>query len=270
MDQPRNYVPLPIYFNTKKRLQIKYVKEREWILQFVGLNNKVYQSTLIEYNTAKWMEQMVMPTGRNKTLRDIVLPGSHDAGMSVLTATGGQQKGTINACNTLTQEISIEKQLQQGIRMFDLRVGMYNQLLYTKHAAADCMEDAIGGGYGERLKEVGTALKKFLQENPHEIILISFSHFCEKEVPLKHLQESLMNWIGEEHIYRNEAISVGDVPLQQLAGKVILSFEIPNWEHPFFPRCDMTDSSDAFINFRRAYASTNDLKKLIQTEEAFL
>ncbi len=269
LDKPTNYVPLPIYFNTKKLLQIKHVKDREWIMQFVGLNNKVYQSTLKEYNSAKWMEQIVMPNGSNKTLKEIVIPGSHDAGMSVLTATGGQQKGTINACNTLTQEISIEMQLQQGIRMFDLRAGMYNQFLYTKHAAADCMEDAIGGGYGERLKEIAIAVKKFLQENRNEIILISFSHFCEKELPLKHLQESLINWIGEEHIYKNEAIAVGDVPLKLLAGKVILSFEIPNWEHPFFPRCDMTDSSNAFINFRRAYASTNNLKKLIQTEEGF-
>ena len=178
-------------------------------------------------------------------------------------------KGTINACNTLTQLISIEEQLMKGIRMFDLRVGKHNQMLYTKHAASDCMEDAIGGGYGERLKTVAVGLKKFLEVNSKEIVLISFSHFCEKEAPLKDLQDSLINWIGEDQIYKNTTVAIGDVSLKQLAGKVILSFEIPNWNHSLFPRCDMTDSSTAFINFRRAYASTNDMKKLLQTEQDF-
>ncbi len=272
LDKPMkemDFVSMPIHFNTKQPVQITQINEREWLMKFVGFNNKVYQSSLTSYNANKWMEQFLAADKSQKTLKDIVIPGSHDAGMSVLTATGGQQKGTINACNTLTQLISIEEQLMKGIRMFDLRVGKYNQMLYTKHAASDCMEDAIGGGYGERLKTVALGLKKFLQVNSKEIVLISFSHFCEKEAPLKELQDSLINWIGEDQIYKNTAVAIADVPLKQLAGKVILSFEIPNWNHSLFPRCDMTDTSTAFINFRRAYASTNDVKKLIQTEQDF-
>ncbi len=272
LDKPMkemDFVSMPIHFNTKQPVQITQINEREWLMKFVGFNNKVYQSSLTSYNANKWMEQFLAADKSQKTLKDIVIPGSHDAGMSVLTATGGQQKGTINACNTLTQLISIEEQLMKGIRMFDLRVGKHNQMLYTKHAASDCMEDAIGGGYGERLKTVALGLKKFLQVNSNEIVLISFSHFCEKEAPLKELQDSLINWIGEDQIYKNTAVAIADVPLKQLAGKVILSFEIPNWNHSLFPRCDMTDTSTAFINFRRAYASTNDMKKLIQTEQDF-
>ncbi len=272
LDKPMkemDFVSMPIHFNTKQPVQITQINEREWLMKFVGFNNKVYQSSLTSYNANKWMEQFLAADKSQKTLKDIVIPGSHDAGMSVLTATGGQQKGTINACNTLTQLISIEEQLMKGIRMFDLRVGKHNQMLYTKHAASDCMEDAIGGGYGERLKTVALGLKKFLQVNSKEIVLISFSHFCEKEAPLKELQDSLINWIGEDQIFKNTAVAIADVPLKQLAGKVILSFEIPNWNHSLFPRCDMTDTSTAFINFRRAYASTNDMKKLIQTEQDF-
>lgn len=264
-----DFVQLPSYFQTQYPVQIVQKSEAEWQIQFIGENKKLYEATLQEYNTAKWMEQFLRPEKSNLNLKDIVFPGSHDAGMSILTATGGQQKGTINACNTLTQLITIEQQLQQGIRMFDLRVGAYNKMLYTKHAASDCMEDAIGGGYGERLKTVAEGLKKFLQENKQEVVLISFSHFCEKEAPLAQLQDSLLNWIGTEHIYQNTAATISDVPLKQLAGKVILSFEIPGWNNPLFPRCDMTDTSNAFINFRRAYASTNDMNKLLQTELDF-
>lgn len=264
-----DYTALPLYFNTKYPIQITQLKESEWLMQFVGLNNKVYQSNLKEYNAGKWMEQFLVPVSSNLSLKDIVIPGSHDAGMSVLTATGGQQKGTINACNTLTQQLTIKQQLQQGIRMFDLRVGTYSQLLYTKHAAADCMEDAIGGGYGEQLKTVSEGIKQFLKTNTQEIILLTFSHFCEKEAPLQQLQDSLIKWIGTEQIYQNEATAIGNVPLNKLAGKVVLSFEIPNWNHPQFPNCAIADSSTAFINFRRAYASTNNLNKLLQTEQAF-
>lgn len=264
-----DFVLLPSTFKTKFPVQITKKSESEWVLHFIADNKKVYQSILKEYNTSKWMEQFLHTDTSSLTLKDIVFPGSHDAGMSVLTATGGQQKGTINACNTLTQLISIEEQLQQGIRMFDLRVGAYNKLLYTKHAASDCMEDAIGGGYGERLKTVAVGLKKFLEDNKKEVVLISFSHFCEKEAPLSQLQDSLLNWIGAEHIYNNSAATIADVPLKLLAGKVILSFEIPGWNNPLFPRCDMTDTSNAFINFRRAYASTNDMNKLLQTELDF-
>ncbi|WP_439506735.1 hypothetical protein [Sediminibacterium sp.] len=272
LDKPMkemDFVSMPIHFNTKQPVQIKQLSPKNWLLQFVGLNEKIYQSAVSAYNAARWMEQFLDPPSSKLSLKDIVIPGSHDAGMSVLTATGGQQKGTINACNTLTQQISIDEQLNQGIRMFDLRVGMYNQMLYTKHAASDCMEDAIGGGYGERLKTVAVGLKKFLQVNSKEIVLISFSHFCEKEAPLQQLQDSLINWIGEDQIYKNTAVAIADVPLKHLSGKVILSFEIPNWNHSLFPRCDMNDTSTAFINFRRAYASTNDMKKLMQTEQDF-
>ncbi|MEO0066060.1 MAG: hypothetical protein RI983_1386 [Bacteroidota bacterium] len=267
--QDADFVLLPQYFRTKHPVQISRLSEAEWKVYFLAENKNVYEAVLKEYNTAKWMENFLGPDTSSLSLKDIVFPGSHDAGMSVLTATGGQQKGTINACNTLTQLIGIEQQLQQGIRMFDLRVGAYNKMLYTKHAASDCMEDAIGGGYGERLKTVAVGLKKFLEENKQEVVLISFSHFCEKEVPLSQLQDSLLNWIGQEHIYNNSAATIADVPLKQLAGKVILSFEIPGWNSALFPRCDMTDTSNAFINFRRAYASTNNLDKLLQTELDF-
>ena len=95
------------------------------------------------YNPSSWMGDFLLSNKSDYTLKDIVIPGSHDAGMSVLTAAGGQQKGTINECNTLTQVLNIEGQLESGIRMFDLRIGIYNGEMYTKHCASDCMEDAI-------------------------------------------------------------------------------------------------------------------------------
>ena len=104
------------------------------------------------------MQQIIEPLKTSKTLQDIVIPGAHDAGMSVLSGTGGQQAGTINPCNTLTQKMNIEQQLNAGIRMFDLRAGTYQKQLYAKHCASDCMAEAIGGGYGEKLRNVGPSI----------------------------------------------------------------------------------------------------------------
>ena len=133
------------------------------------------------YNPAKWMELSFYPDKSDYRLTDIILPGAHDAGMSVLTATGGQQQGTINDCNTLTQLQDVKAQLNAGIRMFDLRVGSLKNQFYTKHCASDCMADAIGGGYGEKLADIVYAVRDFLNDNPKETVLMTFSHFCETE-----------------------------------------------------------------------------------------
>jgi hypothetical protein len=55
------------------------------------------------------------------------------------------------------------------------------------------MEDAIGGGYGESLRNAATAMQKFLLKNKQEIILLSFSHFCERETPLNSLKTACLN-----------------------------------------------------------------------------
>ena len=260
---------LPVYFSSSYPAVLSKTDNNHLVMAYTSLEGKLMVSSLMNYQPAKWMEQMIGPAGSSKTLKDIVIPGSHDAGMSVLTATGGQQKGTINDCNTLTQKLNIAQQLNAGIRMFDFRAGTYNKLLYTKHASSDCMEDALGGGYGERLFSVASAIKQFLSTNREEIVLATFSHFCEKETPLQTLKDSLIQWIGPDLIYTATKNAYDQVPLSKLAGKVILSFEVPLNPDNRFPTCSIADQSAAFINFRRAYAATNNLNNLLDKEKAF-
>ncbi|MFT3681818.1 MAG: hypothetical protein QM791_16215 [Ferruginibacter sp.] len=230
---------------------------------------KTQQDKKTGYDHSKWMEQTLQPLTSNKTLQDIVIPGAHDAGMSVLTATGGEQPGTINECNTLTQKINIAQQLNEGIRMFDLRAGTFQNRLYSKHCASDCMQEAIGGGYGEALSSIAAGIHDFLQKNRQEIVLLSFSHFCEKETPVKNLKDSLLDKIGREFVYAATTEKIGSVPLHQLAGKVIISFETENSQDKYFPTCAIANQSNAFVNFKREYAATNDLKQLLAKEKLF-
>lgn len=267
---PTGNTVLPAYFTTELPVSICKVDENNFLMAYTSTAGQLNISKFSSYQPAKWMEQILHPKESNKTLKDIVIPGAHDAGMSVLSATGGQQKGTINECNTLTQKLNIKQQLDAGIRMFDLRAGSLDNVLHAKHCASDCMEDAIGGGYGESLEAVGIAIREFLVNNNQEIIVLSFSHFCERETPLKTLKDSLQKWIGAELLYSAvNTSSIGMVPLKELAGKVIISLETTGGAENKFPSCSIADESAAFINFRRAYAATNDINKLLEREKTF-
>ncbi len=152
--------------------------------------------------------------------------------MSVLSGTGGSQSGTINECNTLTQKLNISSQLNAGIRMFDLRVGTFEDQLYTKHCSSDCMSDAIGGGYGEKLFTLLDAIRAFLQKNKGEVVLLTFSHFCERETPVATLAGAIIGRLGKDIVYAHKGGGLAAATLKQLAGKVIITFEHynrPGW-----------------------------------------
>lgn len=266
---PAQETVLPSDFQTPCPVSICIVDDNNFIMAYPGQDQQIYLSYFSNYDPASWMQDVLMPYAADYTLKDIVIPGAHDAGMSVLTATGGIQKGTINSCNTLTQTQNITNQLQAGIRMFDLRAGLYNGELYARHSSSDCMADAMGGGYGEKLRPMFENLHNFLTRHPQEIVLITFSHFCEKELPVANLADSIIHYMGSSLLYQSKGKKLSTIPLRELAGKAIVSFE-----HDLFPgkpieTCAIADQSPVFINFRRAYAATNDLSKLLQKEKDF-
>jgi hypothetical protein len=237
------------------------------ILAVIARINHARAQSPTAYNPATWMEDTLYPQKANYTLKDIVLPGAHDAGMSILTATGGQQKGTINECNTLTQTQSIKGQLNDGIRMFDLRVGMYDDALYTKHCSSDCMADAIGGGYGEKLKTILVDIKNFLYANRKETVMLTFSHFCEREAPAAQTAQFIIETLGNSLVFNNKGKKLNEVKLKDIAGKVIVVFEQYARADNLVDSCSIAPASACFINFRREYAATNKLN-ILQKKEA--
>lgn len=260
---------LPGYFSTQNAVSICTIDKKRFILAYVGPDSKLYLSWFTNYDPARWMEETLYPAKAGYTLRDIAIPGAHDAGMSVLTATGGQQSGTINECNTLTQTQNIKEQLNAGIRMFDLRIGSYNNALYAKHCSSDCMTEAIGGGYGERLSSILYAIKDFLTTNKKETVLLSFSHFCEREAPAAKVAQYIIDTLGRGLIFANNGKKLSDVRLEELAGKVIVVFEQYAGADRLIDSCSIAPASGCFINFRREYAATNVLASLQAKEKEF-
>lgn len=261
---------LPDYYAAAFRPSVVPIDSTGLIMAFTGADKKVYYGMATYYNPANWMGDLLYPDKAGYALKDIVLPGAHDAGMSVLNGVGGQGAAVINDCNTLTQVKNVAGQLQAGIRMFDLRIDLNAGELYTKHAPADCMEDAIGGGYGEKLSEILKAVKDFLGEHTKETVILSFCHFCEKEMPLREQAEKISDMLGRENILFVSSRKMGDLRLENLAGKAIVTFE----DHAFAEwgidaNTMINQASDACINYRRCYAATNLLSKLLSAQQDF-
>jgi len=131
------------------------------------------------------------------------------------------------------------------------------------------MSDAIGGGYGEKLSGLLDAIRGFLQKNKGEMVLLTFSHFCERETPVAVLADSIITRLGKDMIYQHKGAGLGAVPLRQLAGKVIITFEHYHRSDGLIDSCTIADRSGACVNFRREYAATNDLNKFLSRQESF-
>jgi len=153
--------------------------------------------------------------------------------------------------------------------MFDLRIGTFNSAFYTKHCASDCMTDAIGGAYGEKFSVILNDVKDFLFKNKKEFILITFSHFCEKETPMKLLIDTINNVLGNELIYNNQGKNISQIRLRDLAGKVIITFEGYSSPQKNIDSSSMKTRSNTFLNIRRAYAATNKIDNLLSKQSAF-
>jgi hypothetical protein len=260
---------LPDYFKTPYPVAVCKVDDKKFIMAFTGVDQKIYLSYFTNYDPARWMEDTLFPAKENLTLKDIVIPGSHDAGMSALNGTGGKQAGSINNCNTLTQKLNIGKQLNAGIRMFDLRVGSFKNQIYTKHSSSDCMAEAMGGGYGERFADILDSVKTFLDVHKKEFIILTFSHFCPKEASANDVANYIFSALGRERIFNNQSKSIDQIRLDQLAGKVVVTFEQYASADKLIDSNSMADKSKTFLNIRRAYAGTNQVNKLQAKEELF-
>ena len=108
---------------------------------------------------------------QDKTLNQIIIPGSHDAGMSTT-----QHCEFASECNTKTQHNNIGQQLSDGARYFDVRpvLDWGGDTFYTGHFAIHA--GSAMGCEGETLADVLTEVKTFVNSNPNEVVFLKFSH----------------------------------------------------------------------------------------------
>ncbi len=128
----------------------------------------------------RWMTEIYETTLKTKTLKQIIMPGSHDAGMS------SAHECTLlgKPGNTQTQRLAMLGQLMAGSRYFDLRpiaryrnVDATGDVTYQTGHFADSLN--FQGCFGERMDEICAAIKEFARTpgRQHELIILKFSHY---------------------------------------------------------------------------------------------
>jgi len=169
----------------------------------------------------EWMKDIPPETRLDR----IIMPGSHDAGLSVVA--GKRGLAVLGKKNLiLTQDKNILDQLKVGTRFFDLRVynwGTFKAELYTGHfweKAGKGVADA--GGYGQSLKEVLTQVQTFLEQNKTETVILKFSHM--KKETAKKVAKKLLD---DYERYLVKAMMPGKIPqdrIRGMRGKIIALF----------------------------------------------
>ncbi|KAI8614034.1 PLC-like phosphodiesterase [Chytriomyces sp. MP71] len=104
-----------------------------------------------------------------RSLAQMSMPGSHDAGMSVNV----YSTMAANKCNTITQTQSILGQLKAGARFFDLRMFRTPGGDYTTGHFSVVPALGLGwtGSIGQSLVSVISDVQTFLQGRPNEVIV---------------------------------------------------------------------------------------------------
>jgi hypothetical protein len=170
--------------------------------------------------------------GPDKRLNEIVMAGSHDAGITA----GGK--------NTKTQELDIHEQATAGVRVFDIRItghvvkkGGADDVvaLKTYHGKGPtATKNAIdlrtnqtqdikvknlwGGDYGMTLTKILTDSAKFVTTNPTEFLILKFDK-CHNWLMIA---EACVTILGNT-IYR-EGGNLNMKTLRELQGRVIVVF----------------------------------------------
>ena len=143
----------------------------------------IFLTTSILANHADWMAQIP----NTRVLNQLVIPGTHDAGTDTIISTSKFSLSNddplptwlekisnflpvslvrpIVAAWSKTQPLSIEEQLDSGVRYFDFRVCDFQSHFYFCHALL-----------GTRLKQALQQLREFSIKHPTEIILCDFNH----------------------------------------------------------------------------------------------
>ncbi|CAH1392316.1 unnamed protein product [Nezara viridula] len=151
-------------------------------LSFVG-------TFLIESNawkTSDWMKDHMKQIGE-RTLKQICIPGTHNSGMNQINGKTASAK----SCNILHQSGTILKQLELGIRFFDVKPvisqGKFKTGYYRKNS-----EDVWEGGNGQFMHSIVNDINKFTK-NHNELVIIYLSQSLNTDMKYRSFNQEEWN-----------------------------------------------------------------------------
>ncbi|EUK18805.1 PI-PLC domain-containing protein [Commensalibacter papalotli (ex Servin-Garciduenas et al. 2014)] len=195
----------------------------------------------------RWMKRL--PNGT--ILNNIMMPGSHDAGMSeihnsTLNIFGFEPIANI-AGRTKTQEFGIEDQLLLGARYFDIRID-YDGLtswtaeMVTYHRGGNKYTTDFPGANGQNLKTIMEQAKAFLELCPSEVVIFKISHIRNYkilgyEVPWHYSEDEIKYHLDQflndysDIFYKGKNVNLVKQPLSELQGKLIIAYDYDSYIH---------------------------------------
>lgn len=117
-----------------------------------------------------WMKQNLPYLGC-RTLQQLALPGSHNAGMSKVQF----NTAFSSPSNTQTQQLDILGQLNAGVRYFDIRPVISHGDYYTGHYSYIKDVKSYQGSVGQKMDDIIDNINKFTDANA-ELIVLYLSH----------------------------------------------------------------------------------------------
>jgi hypothetical protein len=169
----------------------------------------------------------------SKSLKDLVLPGSHDAGM--YETSGGVK--TTGAGYVITQFERVSRQLELGTRFFDVRVYADDQkTLRVGHFQNKKKSTVVGiqmGSFGPPLIEVLGDIETFLSLHEGEVVLVKFSLADNAKTLGKAFIASVF---GRDLLYEPGCSrNLAEVSISRLRGRLLPLFDkLESSDHPGF------------------------------------
>lgn len=149
------------------------------------------------------LKQWMSGIDDERSLRDIVIPGTHDS---------GTEKTGMGVAHC--QNYNIERQLNDGIRFLDIRVSNINggnDPLRVKHGIVNCLIT-----FGDVL----TWCKKIFKENNSETIIMLMD-YCHDDLG-KNIEEGFEKYLNNKN-YKNLFYLGTTIPvLKDVRGKIVL------------------------------------------------
>jgi hypothetical protein len=140
-------------------------------LVITGSEKYGYISSLT-FQPSNWMHG-IYDSIKDRDLRHVVMPGSHDAAMDSITSQKAGlflDAGGISS-NTQTQSLNIYDQLRVGSRYFDMRIASINGGNYWGLHVPDEKAGAVSGATGESLDDMIQNINDFTSQYPGELII---------------------------------------------------------------------------------------------------
>lgn len=172
-------------------------------------------------DAAVWMSQLADTIKIN----GLMIPGSHDAGMSETNHCDAGSK--MNKGMVQTQELNIKGQLEAGSRYFDIRVDYDHNELVTYHRTGNA------GCNGQPLRAVLDQSVEFIQSHGSETFILKFSHIRSNRHEDRQIKDRIDQFLADikyrEYLLTQpqDEVNLAEMALGDCRGKIILVFDYP-------------------------------------------